>query len=166
MDEKAKDGPALTVSQDPYSYNKKWSCRWSSNRIRHGGLPKSHMKYLLKQKIIKRWQKNWDDPKTTERCEHNPVLRISRKRLWSNHVLTAYLANHEAFPEYSRKCKVQDVDKSHPLCGAHKSRRQGEPSAARPNLIEKTERKVPRIMDDVKEYLKHPKGKKRIKELG
>lgn len=54
-------------------------------------------------------------PKSKGMFAYNLIPQVKLQRLWSNHILTIYITNRGAFPEYFRKFRVKNIPTSCPM---------------------------------------------------
>lgn len=87
--------------------------------------------------------------------EKNLVSQVNMKRMWRNHVLTAYITNHGDFPSYFRKCKVYDVPTNCSLFRDSSSTGINRFLLHYQGLSEERKDKHPRLrtIEDVKKFL-------------
>lgn len=130
-------------------------------------LSKSYEKYRLKQKLLKLWQKNWDDSKIIGRHAYNLVPQVSTKILWNNHFLTAYIKNHFQTILENTKSKTS-LRVAHPV-GTY-IKKISSSVCCSDKVYLKIRKKGAilrlRIMEVVKKYLNHPRVRKAVIKLG
>lgn len=69
-------------------------------------IPRSHVKLRLKEEILSKWQRSWDDPSTMDKFAYYLLLpKVKPQRLWSAHILNAYITKHGDFSESFRRFK-------------------------------------------------------------
>lgn len=75
------------------------------------GLHLSRIKFLLKEELLEKGKKAWDDPKTKGRFTHMLVNKVSTKRHCDD-MVTQLITNHGAFPVYFDRFDIKQAPQS------------------------------------------------------